>query len=81
MTIENLVENMWLVRYPWPVEITYDQGEDLLGHKFKSGLIEQENRISKKPASQGNPQANATIERINQVLGILYIHIVYKKHM
>ena len=25
-TIENLVETMWLVRYPWPVEIRYDQG-------------------------------------------------------
>ena len=26
MTITNLVETMWLVRYPWPVEITYEQG-------------------------------------------------------
>ena len=26
MTIENLVETMWPVRYPWPLEITYDQG-------------------------------------------------------
>ena len=24
MTITNLVETMWLVRYPYPVEITYD---------------------------------------------------------
>ena len=24
MTIANLVETMWLDRYPWPVEITYD---------------------------------------------------------
>ena len=24
MTIVNLVEATWLVRYPWPVEITYD---------------------------------------------------------
>ena len=26
MTIKNLVETMWLVQYPWPVEIMYDQG-------------------------------------------------------
>ena len=26
MTIANLVETTWLVRYPWPVEITYDRG-------------------------------------------------------
>ena len=26
MTIANLVETTWLVRYPRPVEITYDQG-------------------------------------------------------
>ena len=26
MNIENLVETTWLIRYPWPVEITYDQG-------------------------------------------------------
>ena len=32
MTISNLVETTWLVRYPWPVDITYDQGEEFLGH-------------------------------------------------
>ena len=30
MTIAKLVETVWkttwLIRYPWPVEITYDQG-------------------------------------------------------
>ena len=26
MMITNLVETMWLVRNPWPVEIMYDQG-------------------------------------------------------
>ena len=34
MTIANLVETKWLVRYPWPEEITYDQGGEFLGHKF-----------------------------------------------
>ena len=26
MTIANLVETTWLVQYPWPVDITNDQG-------------------------------------------------------
>ena len=35
MTIANLVETMWLVQYPWWVEITYDQRGDFIGHDFK----------------------------------------------
>ena len=35
MMIANLVETTWLVRYPWPVEITYNQGVELLGQQFK----------------------------------------------
>ena len=48
---------------------TYDQGKELLGHEFKRSLIEQKYRIKTKPDSSGNPQVNATIEKINQVLG------------
>ena len=33
--IANLVENTWLSRYPRPVEITYDQGSDFIGHEFR----------------------------------------------
>ena len=68
MMIENLVETMWLVRYPWPVEMTCDWGGELLGQEFKSSLIEQECGIKTNPDSPGNPQAVATIERIHQVL-------------
>ena len=71
MTIENLVETTWLVRYPWPVEITSDRGGEFLGHEFKNILIENEYDIKNKPTSPGNPQANAIIERIHQVLGDL----------
>ena len=78
MPIANLVETMWLVRYPWPVEITYDRGGEFLGNEFKNILIEQEYGIKTNPASSGNPQANATIEIIHQVLGNL-IH-TYNLH-
>ena len=41
MISTNLVENTWLVRYPWAVEIMYDQGGELLGNEFKNILIEK----------------------------------------
>ena len=71
MTIANLVETTWLVRCPWPVEITYDRGGEFLGHKIKKSLIEQEYSNKTKPDSSGNPQANTIIEIIHQLLGNL----------
>ena len=38
-TIEKLVEKNWLCRYPRPTIITYDRGNELLGHAFKNDLI------------------------------------------
>ena len=35
MIITNFVETMWLIRYTWTVEITYDRGGELLGHDFE----------------------------------------------
>ena len=61
MTIANLLETTWLVWYPWPVEIMYDQGREFLGHDFKNGMIENEYGMKTKPASPGNPLASATI--------------------
>ena len=26
MGVENLVETAWIISYPWPIEITFDQG-------------------------------------------------------
>ena len=40
MTIANLVKTTWMVRYPWPVEITYDLDGEFFGHEFKNSLIE-----------------------------------------
>ena len=71
--IANLVETTWLVRYPRQLEITYDQGGELLGHEFKNILIENEYGIKNNPDSPGNPQENTTIERIHQVLGNLVL--------
>ena len=35
ISIANLVETAWLSRYPRPVEITYDQGLEFIGHEFR----------------------------------------------
>ena len=81
MTIVNLVETMWMAWYPWPVEITYDRGGECLGHEFKNTLIENDHGISTKPASPRNPDFNANIERLHQVLKNLYGRTIYKEHM
>ena len=39
-TITNLVEQTWLCRYIRPTIITYDRGNEFLGHAFKKYLIE-----------------------------------------
>ena len=71
MTIAKLVETTWLVRYPRPVEITYNQGNEFLGHGFKNSLMEQEYDIKTNPDSSGNPQSNETVEIIHKLLGNL----------
>ena len=71
MAIASLVETMWLVRYPWPVEIAYERGREFLGHEFKNILIANEYGIKTNPDSTGNPQLNAIIDRIHKVLGNL----------
>ena len=38
MTVTNLVETTWLVRYHWPLYITYDQLGEILGSRFKISL-------------------------------------------
>ena len=63
---------MWLSRYPTiPIEITYYQGKEFIGHEFRKSLIEDEYRITSKPSTSRNPMSNAILERIHQVLGNL----------
>ena len=45
ITIANLVETMWLARYPWPIEIMYDQGSKFINHEFRKLLIEKDYAI------------------------------------
>ena len=69
ISIANLVETAWLSRYYRPMEITYDQGSEFIGHDFRKYLIEMEYRINAKISTSGNSMYNAILEQINQFLG------------
>ena len=71
LSIANLVETMWLSRYPRTMEITYDQGSEFIGHDFRKFRIEMEYGITAKPITLVNPTSNSILERIHQVLGNL----------
>ena len=40
ISIAKLVGTTWLSRYPRPIEIMYSQGKELIGHEFRTYLIE-----------------------------------------
>ena len=40
ISITNLVRTKWLNIYPRPMEITYDQVSEFIGHDFKKFFIE-----------------------------------------
>ena len=70
-TIANLVETTWLSRYPRPIEITYVQRSEFIGHELRKPLIDTEYGITTKPSTSGNTIYNAILERIHQFLGNL----------
>ena len=35
ISIAKLVKTTWMSRYPIPIEIMYDQGNDFIGNKFR----------------------------------------------
>ena len=68
ITLANIVEQEWLTRYPWPTQITYDRGSEFIGQDFQT-MIKEDYGITRKPITVRNPQANAIVERVHQVIG------------
>jgi transposase InsO family protein len=68
ITVANIVEQEWFCRYPWPTQITYDRGSEFIGHDFQE-MIVNDYGIKRKPITVRNPQANAIVERVHQVIG------------
>ena len=56
-----LVLTTWLTGYPKPMEITYDQVSEFIGHEFIKYLIEREYEITAKPSTLGNPTSNVIL--------------------
>ena len=67
ITVANIVEQQWLTRYPWPTQITFDRGNEFIGHDFQD-MLKNDYGIKRKPITVRNPQANAIVERIHQVI-------------
>jgi transposase InsO family protein len=68
ITVANIVEQEWFSRYPWPTQVTYDRGSEFIGHDFRDMLV-NDYGIKRKPITVRNPQANAIVERVHQVIG------------
>jgi transposase InsO family protein len=61
------VEQEWFPRYPWRTQVTYDRGSKFIGHDFRD-MILNDYGIKRKPSTVRNPQANAIVERVHQVI-------------
>ena len=68
ITVANIVEQEWFSRYPWPTLVTFDRGSEFMGKDFRN-MIMKDYGIKAKPITVRNPQANAILERIHQVIG------------
>ena len=63
---QRLLDSVWLARYPRPREIGFDGGGE-----FKAEFRElcDDMGLKRRPSNAWNPQSNAIIERVHQVLG------------
>ena len=67
ITIANILEQVWLARYPQPTLITYDKGNEFMGYEFHH-MIWEGYSITSRPITIQNPQANAIIECVHQLM-------------
>ena len=67
-TILNILETQWLNRYPRPQKIIADRGGEFIGHVFQQTL-KDDYGIDLRLITTANPQANAVVERVHQVIG------------
>ena len=65
--VRNKFQQCWLARYPRPLRIVHDKGNEFIGGEFQWLL----SRLSVKdiPSTSKNPQSNAICERMHQTVG------------
>ena len=64
--VADRVETEWLARYPRPMRCIHDQGGEFIGQAFAQML--RRNGIADVTTTARNPQSNALVERIHQVI-------------
>jgi hypothetical protein len=76
--VSQLFDNVWLSRYPRPRKVLYDNGSE-----FKRNFQPLLKDFAIKPTctSIKNPQANAILERIHQVVGNMLKTMDLKNHV
>lgn len=61
------LDSVWFCRYPRPRRCIYDNGNEFVGTEFQELL--QSFDVKAVPTTVKNPQTNAVLERVHQVLG------------
>ena len=65
--IANLLQEVWMSRYPWPDQIVLDRGSEFMAEVKR--MLYHDYGITRKPITARNPQANAMVERAHQTIG------------
>jgi Integrase core domain len=61
------LDSVWLCRYPRPLRCIFDNGKEFVGNEFQELL--QSYDIKPVPTTVKNPQTNAVLEQVHQVMG------------
>jgi transposase InsO family protein len=69
ITVARSLDQVWLCRYPRPVDCLHDNGTEFVSAEFQELL--QSYGIRSKLTTVKNPQANGILERTLQVIGNL----------
>jgi hypothetical protein len=64
--ISNLIEQIWLTRYPWPEHVIMDRGKEFMAEVIT--MLRDDYGIRRDPITTRNPQANAMVERAHQTI-------------
>ena len=64
--IANLLEQVWLSRYPWPETVICDRGKEFMAEV--KAMLKDRYGIKRHPITTRNPQANSMVERAHQTI-------------
>jgi transposase InsO family protein len=65
--VADICETTWFARHPLPQRITLDRSTEFMA-KFAK-MVKNDYGLKLKPIMTRNPQANAIIERVHQIIG------------